>query len=161
MAGRVRLVTSPTNRLTKEAPISKHYSATPRSGAHSISASVYVQTFRDKSGDWLDGGKPYRLHIPANAPAKDFWSITIYDSQTRSIIQNKTNKGAISSYDKLAVNADASVDLYFGPTAPAGKENNWVETVADKGWFPYLRLYAPSEGIFDGTWKLPDIEKVK
>ena len=123
--------------------------------------SAYVQTFRDKTGAWLDGAKLYSLHIPANAPAKDFWSITIYDNQTRSIIQNKTGKGAISSYDKLAVNADGSVDLYFGPTAPAGKENNWVETVADKGWFPYLRLYAPSEGIFDGTWKMPDIELVK
>ena len=82
----------------------------------------YVQVFMDKDGNRLDGGKSYRLHVPAKAPAAAFWSITLYDAATRSQIQNASNDAARSSLDKLQTNADGSIDLYFGPTSPAGKE---------------------------------------
>ena len=75
----------------------------------------YIQAFKDKDGNRFDGGKSYRLHVPANVPASAFWSLTLYDTATRSMIQNAGNDSARSAYDKLKVNADGSVDLYFGP----------------------------------------------
>jgi hypothetical protein len=123
--------------------------------------SQYVQAFKDKDGNRFDGGKSYRLHIPANVPAAAFWSLTIYDTATRSMIQNASNDAAHSSYDKLKLNDDGSVDLYFGPKAPAGLESNWVETVPGKGFYPMMRYYSPKAGLFDGTWQLPDVELMK
>jgi hypothetical protein len=123
----------------------------------------YVQAFKDKDGNRLLGGKSYRLHVPGNAPAEAFWSLTLYDTATRSMIQNPSNDSARSSLDKLKTNADGSTDLYFGPagSAPAGLEANWIETVSGKGFYPMMRFYSPKAGLFDGTWKLPDIEAVK
>jgi hypothetical protein len=123
----------------------------------------YVQAFRDKDGNRLVGGKKYRLHVPANAPAEAFWSLTLYDTDTRSMIQNPSNDSARSSLDKLKTNADGSVDLYFGPagSAPKGLEANWIETLPGKGFYPMMRFYTPKAGLFDGTWKLPDIELMK
>ncbi len=121
----------------------------------------YVQTFKDKDGMRFDGGKNYRLHVPANVPAVAFWSLTVYDAATRSMLQSPSGDAAHSSYDDLKPNADGSIDLYFGPSAPAGMENNWVQTVACKGWYPMFRLYTPKEGLFDGTWTLPDVELTK
>ena len=123
--------------------------------------SEYVQAFKDKDGKRLDGAKSYRLHVPANVPAVAFWSLTLYDTATRSMLQNPTNDAAHSSYDKLNTNADGSIDLYFGPQAPAGSESNWVETVPGKGFYPMFRFYTPKEGVFDGTWRLPDVELMK
>ena len=123
--------------------------------------SEYVQVFKDKDGKRLDGAKSYRLHVPANVPAMAFWSLTLYDTATRSMLQNPTNDAAHSSYDKLKTNADGSIDLYFGPQAPAGSESNWVETVPGKGFYPMFRFYTPKEGVFDGTWTLPDVELIK
>jgi hypothetical protein len=121
----------------------------------------YVQAFKDKDGNRFDGGKSYRLHVPANAPAEAFWSLTIYDAATRSMLQNPSNDSARSSFDKLKINADGSIDLYFAPKAPAGLEANWIETIPGKGFYPMMRFYSPKEGLFDGTWKLPDVELVK
>jgi hypothetical protein len=121
----------------------------------------YVQAFKDKDGNRLDGAKSYRLHVPANAPAEAFWSLTIYDTATRSMLQNAPNDSARSSLDKLKTNADGSIDLHFGPTAPAGSEANWIETVPGKGFYPMMRFYSPKAGLFDGTWKLPDVEPMK
>lgn len=123
--------------------------------------STYVQAFKDEDGNRLDGGKSYRLHVPANAPVSAFWSLTLYDSGTRSMIQNRSNHSARSSYDTLKTKADGSVDLYFGPKAPAGGESNWIETVPGKGFYPFFRFYGPKESLFDGTWKLPDVELMK
>jgi hypothetical protein len=123
--------------------------------------SEYVQAFKDKDGNRLDGAKSYRLHVPANVPAVSFWSLTLYDTATRSMLQNPSGDAAHSSYDKLKTNADGSIDLYFGPKAPAGQESNWTETVPGKGFYPMFRFYTPKEGVFDGTWTLPDVELVK
>ena len=112
----------------------------------------------DKDGNRLDGGKSYRLHVPANAPAAAFWSLTLYDTATRSMVQNASNDAARSSYDDLKSNADGSVDLFFAPEAPGGQENNWIPTVPGKGFYPMMRFNSPEASLFNGTWKLPDIE---
>jgi hypothetical protein len=122
--------------------------------------SIYLEAYRDKDGDWFDGAKSYRLHIPPNPPMQQFWAVTVYDLDTRTLYRNETSKAEVSSNNKgLQKNADGSVDLYFGPKAPAGKEANWVQTVPDKFWFPYFRLYAPTQAYFDRSWLLPDIVK--
>jgi hypothetical protein len=101
--------------------------------------------------------------VPANPPAEAFWSLTLYDTATRSMIQNPPNDSARSGLDKLKTSADGSVDLYFGPagSAPVGLEANWIETLPGKGFYPLFRFYSPKAGLFDGTWKLPDVELVK
>ena len=78
-------------------------------------------------------------------PAASFWSLTLYDTATAPWSQNPSNDAARSSYDKLKTNADGSVDLYFGPKAPAGVEGNWIETVPGKGFYPMFRFYSPSQ----------------
>src|SRR5678815_1324824 len=106
--------------------------------------------------------KTYRLHIPANVPARDFWSVVIYDPQTRSELQtSQPFPSRNNKRDKLITNADGSVDLYFGPTAPVGEEANWIATVPKKGWFALFRLYGPLEPWFEKTWKPGEIELVK
>jgi hypothetical protein len=120
----------------------------------------YIQAFRDQDGNHFDGGKSYRLNVPANPPAAAFWSLTAYDSATRSLVQNPTNDAAHASYDELKTNADGSFDMHFGPTAPAGQESNWIETVPGRGFYVMFRLYSPTEPLFDGSWSLPDVEPV-
>jgi hypothetical protein len=127
---------------------------------HAGPGSTYVQTFKDKAGNRFDGGQSYRLHVPANVPAAAFWSLTLYDTATRSMLQNPSNDAAHSSYDELTKNADGSIDLYFGPTAPAGQESNWIETVPGSGFYAMFRFYTPKEGLFDGTWSLPNVERI-
>jgi hypothetical protein len=122
---------------------------------------VYMSAYKDGDGDWLDGATNYVLHVPANPPAEAFWAMTLYDVTTRCLIQNDTQKGNLSSRQKLQMNSDGSVDLYFGPKAPKGKKSNWVKTMPDKAWFPYFRLYSPTQPFLDQTWVLPDIEKAK
>ena len=124
--------------------------------------SQYVFTARDSRGNYLDGAKNYKLNIPANAPAKDFWSVVAYDPQTRSELQtSQPFPSRNNKRDKLITNADGSVDLYFGPKAPKGKESNWIQTVPGKGWFTYFRLYGPTEPWFEKKWRLGEIEQVK
>ncbi len=123
--------------------------------------SYYLWTYKDAAGDFLDGAKNYRLHIPANVPAKDFWSVLVYDSLSRSELQNSQKFPSVSKYGDPKANADGSIDVYFGPTMPAGQEKNWVETVPGKGWFPIFRFYGPLQPLYDKTWKLNDIEQVE
>jgi hypothetical protein len=121
--------------------------------------SQYAWTVRDAKGEPLDGGKNYKLHMPPNIPAKDFWSLIVYDNQTRSMLQTDQQFPSVGSQTKgLQVNIDGSVDLYFGPKVPAGKENNWVQTVSGKGWNIALRLYGPLEPWFNKTWRPGEIE---
>lgn len=121
--------------------------------------SQYALAARDAAGQYLDGGKAYRLHLPAGIPAKDFWSVLVYDPQTRSMLQTDQRFPSLSSQkEDLVVNPDSSVDVYFGPTPPAGKEPNWVQTIPGKGWWATLRLYGPLEPWFDKTWRPGEIE---
>jgi hypothetical protein len=122
--------------------------------------SQYVRSARDANGQWFDGSNTYRLNVPADAPVELFWSVTLYDFETRSQVANNTNKAAISSYDKLSYNDDGSVDLYFGPEAPKGYENNWVQTLPNRGWWVWFRFYSPKEGFFDKSWQLKDFERI-
>jgi hypothetical protein len=123
--------------------------------------SQYAGAFVDAKGNPLDGGKTYRLHMPPNIPAKDFWSFTLYDNQTRSMLQTDQQSPAVGSLTKgLQTNADGSVDVYFGPKAPAGKEANWVQTIPGKGWNTLLRLYGPLEPWFNKTWRPGEIEPI-
>ncbi len=124
--------------------------------------SQYAVGIVDSKGDPLDGGKTYRLRVLPEAPVKDFWSAIVYDNQTRSMLQTDQEYPQVSSLDKgLQVNADGSVDVYFGPSAPAGKESNWIQTVPGKGWNMLFRLYGPLEPWFDKTWKLSEIELIQ
>jgi hypothetical protein len=127
---------------------------------HAGPGSTYVQAFKDKDGNRLDGGKSYRLRVPANAPATAFWSLTLYDTATRSMVRSSSNDAAHSSYDELAKNTDGSIDFYFGPQKPVTAGSNWLETVPGSGFYPMFRFYTPAEGLFDGTWALPNIEPV-
>jgi hypothetical protein len=124
--------------------------------------SQYAAAFVDSQGKPLDGSKTYKIHLPPNIPAKDFWSFVVYDNQTRSMLQTDEQFPSIGSEDKtVVVNPDTSVDVYFGPTAPAGHETNWVQTVPGKGWNVLLRLYGPLQPWFDKTWKPGEFEVVK
>jgi len=122
---------------------------------------VYMGTYKDADGDWLDGAKNYTIRIPPKPPAKAFWAFTLYDVSTRAIITNKVKKAGVNSRMKLQANKDGSVNLFFGPKAPRGKESNWIETTAGKAWFPYFRLYSPTQAFLDQSWVLPDIQKAK
>lgn len=121
--------------------------------------SQYALTYRDSDGHALDGSKTYKLNVPANPPAKDFWSFTLYDNQTRSMLQTDKQFPALGSNDAGVVqNEDGSTDIYFGPVAPEGKESNWLQTVPGKGWNVIMRLYGPLEPWFDKTWRPGEIE---
>jgi len=122
---------------------------------------AYLGSYFDNTGNWLDGGKNYTLNVPANPPAVNFWSITIYDVATRCLIDNPQKNADLSSRKDLIKNADGSVDLYFGPKAPAGKEKNWVQTLPGKHWFTYMRFYGPTQAYFDKSWKMDDIKEMK
>lgn len=122
--------------------------------------SAYLGAYKDKAGEWLDGGNSYRLRVPADPPIKLFWSVTLYDIDTRALIVNDQNIADRSSRMDLTKNDDGSVDIYTGPTAPAGFEKNWIPTVPGKDWFAYFRFYQPTEPYFDRSWPLPDFERV-
>jgi hypothetical protein len=122
--------------------------------------SAYLGAYKDKAGTWLDGGTSYRLRVPANAPIKLFWSVTVYDVDTRALIQNDQKIADKSSRMDLRKNEDGSVDIYCGPRAPAGFESNWIPTVPGKNWFAYFRFYQPTEAYFDRSWPLPDFEQI-
>jgi len=123
---------------------------------------VYMTTKRDNNGQLLRADKTYRLHVPANVPAKQFWSLTLYSEQTRRPYDNGGTDISSVSLDsrmkQLQVNSDGSIDLYVGVKAPEGLESNFLKTVGEDGWFPYFRLYAPTEPFFDKSFSLPDLE---
>ena len=122
--------------------------------------SQYLATYRDADDDFLMGDSEYKLHLPAGIPARNFWSVTTYHPDTRSLLQNGEPKPSISSYDDPDVNADGSIDVWFSPEASEGNEKNWIKTIPGEGWFIYIRLYGPEEEYFDQTWKPDNIVKV-
>jgi hypothetical protein len=122
--------------------------------------SSYLSAYKDKAGAWLDGGRSYRLRVPPNPPIRLFWSVTLYDVDTRALIANEQKIADRSSRMDLRKNEDGSVDICCGPDAPAGFEKNWIPTVPGKNWFAYFRFYQPTEAYFDRSWPLPDFERV-
>ena len=142
-----------------------HYYATGITPAMAIKrvgiGSQYAAATKDKNGKPLDGSKTYKIRLPPNIPAKEFWSFVVYDNQTRSMLQTDQQFPSIGSDKKdIVINADSSVDVWFGPKAPKGHEANWVQTVPGKGWNVLLRLYGPLESWFDKTWKPGEFEPV-
>jgi hypothetical protein len=124
--------------------------------------SQYAAAFVDSENKPLDGSQTYKIHLPPNIPARNFWSFVIYDNQTRSMLQTDTQFPSLGSQSKgIVTNPDTSVDVWFGPTAPAGHEANWIQTVPGKGWSTILRLYGPLQPWFDKTWRPGEIQLVK
>jgi len=126
------------------------------------SGSIYFVAYRDGTDEYLDGGKSYTLNIPGPVPANLFWSNTVYDSDTRVLIATDQNRAALRSHvDPLQVNADGSYDFYFGPNAPEGNEDMWIQTIPGKGWWAVFRIYGPQAGSFDGTWRPGNFVEMK
>jgi len=122
--------------------------------------SLYWLGTRDKSGTYLDGAKAYKLNVPLPVPAKLFWSVTVYNPETRSEIQTNQKKAALRSMFELKSASGPSMNLYFGPKAPKGFEGQWIKTIPGKGWFVYFRIYGPEASAFDGSWKPGDFEEL-
>jgi hypothetical protein len=130
-------------------------SITPGKGAN------YLMAFTDSEGAPLSGGSNYRLRLPPNIPVAIFWSVTLYDAESSSGLNNGRPFPSLGSRDKPAPSVDGNTDLYFGPKAPEGKADNWLATVPGKGYFVILRLYGPTKAAFDKSWKPGDLEAVK
>jgi hypothetical protein len=127
---------------------------------HLGTGSSYLLTIADQDGRLLDGGMTYRLSVPANAPVRQYWSATVYDRATHAPIRNAGRPSRSSQTPGLQKNADSSVDIYLGLTAPPGKESNWIPTSAGGGFEVLFRFYGPEKPLFEKTWRLPDIEKI-
>lgn len=128
---------------------------------HLGAGQFYLFVSRDKDGNPLNGARTYRLHVPPKPPVKQYWSAVLYDFATHALIRDMASASSSSQSPGLQTNADGSVDVYFAPKAPAGKESNWIPTDA-KGRFEALfRFYGPEKPLFEKTWVLPDIEPVK
>jgi len=142
-----------------------HYYATGITPAMAFSkpgtGSAYAYATRDSMGRYLDGGKTYKITLPAPIPVAQFWSFMVYDGQTRSMLETDQKlAGLDSNQPGIKKNPDGSVTVWFAPKAPAGQEANWVQTMPGKGWNTLLRLYGPLEPWFDKTWKPGDFELV-
>jgi len=126
--------------------------------------SQYLLGMLDSESNYFDGSRNYKCRLPAGIPQANFWSMTVYDNQTRSMLQTDQRypRAGSQAYPTPAAvpNEDGTTDIYFGPVAPAGKESNWIQTVPGKGWFSILRLYAPLQSFFDKTWRAGEIELI-
>lgn len=123
--------------------------------------SKYIFTSRDADGNHLEGSSSYSLNIPANVPAKQFWSIAVYDVKTRSLINTGRPMSVVNSFMDLPANEDGSIDVYFGPTLPPQGEKSWIKTKPGEGFFVYLRFYGPLEPFYDKSWQINEVIKVK
>ncbi|MCJ7781823.1 MAG: DUF1254 domain-containing protein [Acidimicrobiia bacterium] len=126
--------------------------------------SQYLLGMLDSDANYLIGSRSYKCTLPAGIPQANFWSLTVYDNQTRSMLQTPQRypRAGSQSYPTPAAvtNEDGTTDIYFGPEAPTGKESNWIQTVPGKGWFTILRLYSPLQAFFDKTWQAGEIEPI-
>jgi hypothetical protein len=128
--------------------------------------SQYLMSFLDSHGNPYDGSKTYKVTLPKGIPAKAFWSFTVYDNQTRSMLKTsqKFPRAGSQSYPTPAAKAaeDGSTIVYFAPEKPAGvADGNWIQTDPQKGWFNILRLYSPMPAFFDKSWRPSEVEVVK
>jgi hypothetical protein len=120
----------------------------------------YMLSISDRAGKPLDGSKTYRLRVPPNAPVEQYWSVTAYDRETHALIRGMSRLSLASNDTNVQKNADGSVDVYFGPKAPEGKESNWVPTDPKRQFELLVRCYGPKKEFVDKVWKLPDVEEV-
>lgn len=124
--------------------------------------SAYTWTYRDANGDWINPSTTYRLRLPGPIPAKDFWSVVVYDLWTRSMLANGQPFPSLNSYsDGVQLDDDGGVTVYIGPEPPDGQEANWIRTMPETGWFPILRIYGPLEEWIDGSWRPSDLEPMR
>ncbi|NTG23271.1 DUF1254 domain-containing protein [Agrobacterium rhizogenes] len=142
-----------------------HYAATgitpAMADAKPGTGSAYAFAVRDSNGTYLDGSKTYKITLPSPVPVGQFWSFTVYDNQTRSMLETDQKLAGIDSNQPgIKKNADGSVTIWFSPKPPSGQEGNWVQTMPGKGWNSLLRLYAPLQPWFDKSWKPGDFELV-
>jgi hypothetical protein len=136
------------------------YSLSPAMAMNFVGKGAkYPVCLRDADGDLLSGGGSYKLHLPPDIPAKLFWSVTVYDAEHASGLDNGQPLPSINSMDKPVYNTDGSLDIYYGPERPEDGEN-WLRTVPGRGFFTILRLYGPDQPYFDETWKPDDVTKV-
>ena len=137
--------------------------STPESRRTMVSSndSVYLICCFDNVGDVFEGVNTYRLRVPPKMPVKESWSLTVYDMDSRYIIQIKEMLADGSSPQSLMTNADGSIDLYVGPKAPTGFEKNWILSVPGRMWFSSFCLSVPMEEHFNRIWILPDFGRVK
>jgi hypothetical protein len=126
-----------------------------------VEGQFYLMTHRDKAGKVFDGGRNYRLTVPPNVPARQYWSATVYDRETHGLVRNMSHAARSSQTPGLNTNADGSVDLFFGPKAPNGREANWVPTDPKRRFEVLFRFYGTEKRLFEKTWVLPDVEEVK
>jgi len=130
--------------------------------SHVGQGSDYALGTLDADKKPFDGSKTYKVHLPPNVPVNDFWAFTMYDTQTRSMLQTSQPFPTVGSQTEgVKKNADGSYDIYFGPKAPAGKEGNWLATIPGKSWFTILRMYGPLEPWINKTWRPSEVELVK
>jgi hypothetical protein len=123
--------------------------------------SQYIYATRDSEGEFFDGARNYRMSLPSDVPESRFWSLILYDRQTRSMLRTGQAMPDVGSQSgRVKTNADGTTDIYFGPTAPEGKEDNWLQTVPGKGWWTILRLYNPLQPFFDKSWRPSEIEPI-
>jgi hypothetical protein len=127
---------------------------------HLGAGQFYLMSIKDKDGQTLDGGKSYRLVVPSAAPARQYWSATVYDRATHAFIRDLAWTGRSSQTSGLQTKADGSADIYFGPEAPAGENSNWVPTKPGGLFEVLFRVYGPEKPLFDKSWVLPDIERM-
>ena len=120
----------------------------------------YLMGARDADDNFLMGENTYSVHFPPNAPAANYWSVVLYDADTRGLLDNGEPFPSIASNTGVQLNADGSADLYFGPQAPDDPDANWIKTVPGRGYFLGVRFYSPTQAFFDQTWKPDNIEKV-
>lgn len=125
------------------------------------SGTMYNVAMVDSEGTPIDSSKNYRIRIPADFPARNFWSAFGYDSHTRTFIANAAKGRHLSSNDKLKKNADGSTDIFIGPRSPEGMESNWIETIPGSEIFIGLRTYGPEKSVLEGAYKIPRFELQK
>jgi hypothetical protein len=124
-------------------------------------AQFYLISIKDKDGQAYEGGKTYRLHVPADAPVNQYWSVTAYDRELHTVIKDVPRASRASNQSEVQKNADGAVDIYIGPKAPEGKDSNWLPTDPKRKFDLMFRFYGPKKELFEKTWKLPDVEEVK
>jgi hypothetical protein len=124
--------------------------------------TVYLAPIADSTGQPVEAGKTYKVRVPKDIPARQFWSLTVYERATWAFINNPLDRAGLGSFnmDQMQKNADGSVDVYVGPKAPFGLQSNWIPTLG-KEPYVWLRLYGPEEAFWNKSFKMPDVELVK